>query len=373
MKDESMTDSLKPTREGDFTFAHDEPFLLSGGDILQPVTQHYALYGTLSPARDNVILVCHALSGSACVADWWPELFGADRPFDTERYCILGINVLGSCYGSTGPKSIHPRTDRPYGGDFPVVSILDMVRAQTKVLDHLGIDRLHAVVGGSIGGMQALAWATDYPHRVARCIAIGAAPLSAMGLALSHLQREAIRQDPAWRGGHYSPDEPPARGLAMARALAMCSYKSADLFEDRYGRKPNRSGEAPDRSHEGRFDVGGYLDYQGKIFVNRFDANSYLAVTRAMDTFDLGRTPAEEMAALRRIRARVLMVGISSDWLFPAADVQALNERMIAAGVDVRYAELVSNHGHDAFLADAADLVPILVDTLHTERVPVAR
>ena len=197
-----MNETIEPSREGDFTFAHDEPFALTGGGTLSPVTQHYALYGNLSAKRDNVVLVCHALSGSARVADWWPELFGPDRLFDTERCCVLGINVLGSCYGSTGPKSINSRTGRPHGGDFPVVSILDMVRAQAQVVDHLGIERLHAVIGGSIGGMQALAWATEYPARVSRCLAIGATPLSARGLALSHLQRQAIRQDPAWRGGH---------------------------------------------------------------------------------------------------------------------------------------------------------------------------
>jgi homoserine O-acetyltransferase len=188
-----------------------------------------------------------------------------------------------------------------------------------------------------------------------------------MGLALSHLQRQAIRQDPAWRNGHYPPDDPPTQGLALARALAMCSYKSAELFEERYSRKPNRSGEDPARSHEGRFDVGGYLDHQGRIFLDRFDANSYLVVSRAMDAFELGATPAAEAAALRRIHGRVLLVGISSDWLFPAADVEALAGRMAAVGVEVRYAELQSAHGHDAFLADAADLIPLVGPTLCEE------
>jgi homoserine O-acetyltransferase len=362
-----MVEQLSPTYEGDFTFAVDQPFSLTGGGALEPVTLRYALYGEMSPCRDNVILVCHALSGSARVAEWWPAMFGPERPFDPDRYCILGVNVLGSCYGSTGPRSPHPRTGRPYGGDFPVVSITDMVRSQARLLDHLGVERLHAVVGGSIGGMQALAWAVEYPERTPRCVAIGAAPLNAMGLALSHLQRQAIRQDPAWRGGHYPPDDPPTQGLALARALAMCSYKSAELFEERYSRKPNRSGEDPARSHEGRFDVGGYLDHQGRIFLDRFDANSYLVVSRAMDAFELGATPTAEAAALRRIQGRVLLVGISSDWLFPAADVEALARRIAAAGVEVRYAELQSAHGHDAFLADAADLIPLVGPTLCEE------
>jgi homoserine O-acetyltransferase len=360
-----MSKSLEPTREADFTFAEEEPFRLDGGGELRPVTLRWAMYGTPSPARDNVILVCHALSGSARVFDWWADMFGPDRPFDLGRYCLVCANVLGSCYGSTGPRSINPRTDRPYGSDFPPVSIHDVVRSQAHLLDHLGIDRLHAVVGGSIGGMQALAWATTYPERLARCIAIGAAPLGALALAQSHLQRQAIVNDPAWRGGHYPPDAPPAAGLALARAIAMCTYKSAELFQERYGRRPNsRSKEDPVRSLAGRYDVGGYLDYQGEIFVRRFDANSYLVISKAMDTFEIGGRPGEDAAALRRIRAKVLLVGISSDWLFPAADVRALAERMRAAGVEVRYAELDSSHGHDSFLAEGHLLYPLVTAAL---------
>jgi homoserine O-acetyltransferase len=359
-----MTIKPEPTIEADFTFAGDIPFPLTGGKGLQPVTLHYAVYGHLRPGADNVLLICHALSGSARVADWWPQFFGSGRPFDLDRFCVLGINVLGSCYGSTGPRSINPATGQPYGPDFPVVSIFDTVRAQARLLDHLGIEQLHAVVGGSIGGMQALAWAVEFPERVPRCLAIGAAPLNAMALAMSHLQRQAIRLDPAWRGGHYPLDDPPRGGLAMARGLAMCSYKSGELFQNRYGRKPDRSGEDPHRSHEGRFDVSGYLDYQGRMFNDRFDANSYMVITRAMDTFDLGKTPEEEADTLRRIRARVLMVGIRSDWLFPPEDVRALSGRMREAGVDARYVELDSTHGHDGFLADADDLIPMILPIL---------
>jgi homoserine O-acetyltransferase len=359
-----MTTALAPPREADHTFATDRPFRLAGGGELQPVTLHYAQYGELSPDRDNVVLVCHALSGSARAADWWPELFGPGRPLDPARHCIVCANVLGSCYGSTGPTSLNPRTGAPYAGDFPVVSIGDMVRAQAELLDHLGIERLRCVIGGSIGGQQALAWATLFPGRVERCVAVGAVPLSAMGLALSHLQRQAIRGDPAWRDGRYTPDEPPAAGLALARAIAMCSYKSAALFHERYGRRPNRGGEDPASSPAGRFDVSGYLDYQGQIFVRRFDANSYLVISKAMDLFDLGRDPDEETELLRRIRARVLLVGITSDWLFPPEDVRALAVRMREAGVDVHYAELHSTHGHDAFLADADQLVPLLTGAI---------
>jgi homoserine O-acetyltransferase len=359
-----MTARPEPSYEGDFTFATDAPFLLDGGGSLQPVTLRYALYG--KQEADNVVLVCHALSGSARVGDWWHELFGPGLPFDTSRWCILGINVLGSCYGSTGPRSLNPGTGRPYGGDFPVVSIADIVRAQAVVADHLGIERFHAVLGGSIGGMQALAWAIQFPLRVARCAVIGAAPLGAMGLALTHLQVQAILSDPAWRGGHYHPDEPPRTGLALARALATCSYKSAALFEQRFGRKPNRSGESPHRCLADRFDVGGYLDYQGRSFLERFDAASYLLVTRAMETFELGRTPEEETGALGRIRARMLLVGIGCDWLFPPEDVRRLCERMRSLGVLAEYAEIPTTHGHDGFLADTALVAPLLLRVLES-------
>lgn len=366
-----MSKAIEPSFEGDFTFAHDEPFQLAAGGELQPVTLRYAVYGAMTPQRDNVIWVCHALSGSARVGEWWAELFGPGRAFDLDRHCVICSNVIGSCYGSTGPTSINPATGRAYAGDFPVVGIHDMVRAQARLVDHLGVDRLHAVVGGSIGGMQAVSWAVQYPERLDRLVVVGAAPLSAMGLALSHLQRQAIRNDPLFRGGHYPPDAPPSSGLAQARALAMCTYKSAVLFEERYGRNPDRSGESPALTHEGRFDVAGYLDYQGRAFLRRFDANTYLVISKAQDTWEVGEGMSEA-EALRRIRARVLMVGISSDWLFPASDVQALADRMRAAGVDVRYWEQVSHHGHDAFLADADQLSPMVAEMLHDARAALA-
>jgi homoserine O-acetyltransferase len=364
-----MISILEPTVESDFTFAHDEPFRLMAGGVLQPVTLRYALYGQLNEARDNAILVCHALSGSARVADWWPQLFGAGNLFDTTRYCVIGVNVIGSCYGSTGPFSENPNSPgETYGGDFPLVTISDMVRSQARLLDYLGIEQLHAVVGGSIGGMQALRWAVDFPERVERCIAIGTAPLSAMGLALNHLQRQAILSDPAWRDGRYQLNEQPVAGLALARAIAMCSYKSAELFDERFARRPDRSGEDPHNSLTGRFDIAGYLDYQGTSFTRRFDANSYLLISKAMDNFDLARGYASEAKALRRISARLLLVGISSDWLFPADEVRALAERACAVGVDASYAELVSSHGHDGFLADAELLVPIVREHLEERR-----
>lgn len=348
-----MGERIEPSFEGNTTFARKQPFRLAAGGKLHPVTVHYATYGELNARRDNAVLVCHALSGSARVGDWWPEMLGPGKPFDIERFFVVCTNAIGSCYGSTGPTSTRSRTGVAYGPEFPLVSIEDIVRAQAHVLDRLGIGRLHTVAGGSIGGMQALQWAVDFPDRVGRCIAVGAAPLAPMGLALNHIQREAIRLDPAWRGGRYSDESPPSRGLGLARALAMCSYKSAGLFDERFGRAPNRNGEDPYSSADGRFDVAGYLDYQATSFVGRFDANTYIALSKAMDTFALDRRYGSEFDALARISACVLLIGISSDWLFPSSDVKALAARMKAAGVSTRYEEFVSDHGHDAFLAEA--------------------
>lgn len=357
---------IEPSFEDDFTFAQAEPFSVAGGE-LRPVTLRYALYGALNERRGNVLLVCHALSGSARVADWWPELFGPGRPFDTRRYCVVGVNAIGSCYGSTGPCTNDPLKGSPYGGDFPLVTISDMVRAQARLLDFLGVSRLRAVVGGSIGGMQALQWAVDFPERLERCVAVGAAPLPALGLALNHLQRQAIMNDPLWRGGRYTQEAQPVEGLALARAIAMCSYKSAALFDERFGRDPDRAGEDPHRSMGERFDVAGYLDHQGRTFTRRFDANSYLLLSKAMDTFDLARGYASEDAALRRISSPVHLVGVTSDWLFPPDCVRALAGRMVSAGVDCRYDELATTHGHDGFLADADRLAPLISAALDDE------
>lgn len=347
---------LEPSFEGDVTFA-DQPFQLFSGGLLQPVTLRYAIYGTLNEARDNAILVCHALSGSARAGDWWPQLFltpdNADGVFDRNRDCVLCVNILGSCYGSTGPQSLNPATGKPFGKNFPLVGVRDWVRSQALLLDHLGIESLRAVVGGSIGGMQAMQWAMDFPHRVPRCVAIGAAPLTAMGLALNHLQRQAILNSPT-------------AGLGLAREIAMLSYKSEALFAERNARRPNRNGEDPLLSLAARYDIAGYLDYQGAIFTRRFDADSYLFITKAMDNFHPSVGYESESEALARIQAKTLLVGISSDWLFPAAEVKALSERMRTAGVNVDYAEIVSDHGHDGFLAEPQLLAPLIRRILST-------
>ena len=356
---------LAPTYEGDFVL--DGELALECGCTLAFPTLHYAVYGRLNAARDNAVLVCHALSGSALVGSWWPEVFAPGAVLSLEHDFVICINLLGSCYGSTGPGSVNPETGQPYGPDFPLISIRDNVRAQAKLLDSLGVRRLRLVLGGSIGGMQALEWAIQFPERVERGLVIGVAPLGAMGLALNHLQRQAIQHDPEWCGGRYLPQKPPRRGLSLARQIGMISYKSAPLFEERYGRNPNRSGEDPWQADGqgsgligGRFDIAGYLDHQGNRFIDRFDANAYLAILRTMDTWDPLRGYASPQAAFGRIRARLKFIGISTDWLFPAEDVRRFAESIRAAGADAEYREMISAHGHDAFLAEQAELVSLL-------------
>jgi homoserine O-acetyltransferase len=351
-----------PTQQGDFLLP--AVFPLETGGALHHARLHYVLYGQLNPAKDNLVLVCHALSGSAAVAEWWPAIWNMPSLIDPEHDAILGINILGSCYGSTGPADIDPATGRPYGPNFPLVTIRDTVRAQALLLDSLGVAAIKLAIGASIGAMQTIEWSILFPERVKKAIAIGVAPLGAMGLALNHLQRQTIMLDPDWRDGLYAPDAQPRRGLALARGLAVCSYKSEALFQHRFARKPDRSGEDPFISTTpgkfGRFDAAGYLDHQGERFNRRFDANTYLAITRIMDLFDPVRGHASPTAAYRRIRAEIVLVGISSDWLFAPADIKEMATSMLAAGVRCTYRELISDHGHDAFLAEPELLIGTL-------------
>ncbi|HEY1895082.1 MAG TPA: homoserine O-acetyltransferase [Terracidiphilus sp.] len=355
----------EPTYEGDYVL--DEPLLLDCGRRLAGATLHYAVYGRLNAARDNAVLVCHALSGSALVGSWWPEVFAPGAVLSLEHDFVICINMLGSCYGSTGPGSVDPETGRVYGSDFPLISIGDNVRSQAQLLDSLGIHRLRLVMGGSIGGMQALEWAMLYPGRVERALIIAVAPLSAMGLALNHLQRQAIQSDPEWEGGNYLPQKPPRLGLSLARQIAMISYKSPSLFDERFARNPNRNGEDPWGLADhgggligGRFDIAGYLDLQGLRFIERFDANAYLAILRTMDTWDPLHGHASAREVFGRIQARLSFVGISSDWLFPPESVREFAYSIRAAGVAADYREMTSAHGHDAFLAEQAELVRLL-------------
>ncbi len=357
--------ALEPTYEGDFVL--DQHLMLESGRTLAQTTLHYAVYGRLNATRDNAVLICHALSGSARVGDWWPEIFAPGAVLSLEHDFVVCINLLGSCYGSTGPGSVDPETGLVYGPDFPLVSIRDNVRAQTQLLDSLGIQRLRLVLGGSIGGMQALEWAIHDPARVERAAIIAVAPLSAMGLALNHLQRQAIQNDPDWDSGYYLPQRQPRLGLALARQIGMLSYKSATLFDERFSRNPNRNGENPWSLDNhgggligGRFDIAGYLDHQGERFIQRFDANSYLAILRTMDTWDPVNRHSSAKEAFGRIRARLTFIGISSDWLFPPDSVRNFAGLICSAGVPAEYREMTSSHGHDAFLAEQAELLRLL-------------
>ena len=345
-------------------------FELECGRTLPEASLRYAMYGEPKGDSSNVTLVCHALSGSARVDQWWPELL--DRLFDLERDCIVCFNLLGSCYGSTSAASIDPATGKRYGGNFPQITVRDWVRSEKLALEELGIRHVRCAIGPSIGGMQAIQWAVEFPEWVDRIVAMGATQLSALGLGLNHIQREVVKLDPEWRGGdYYDEGEGPRAGLAQARALAMTTYKSAELFHARHGRKPDRKGEAPWMGWEGRFDISGYLEYQGELFWKRFDANAYLCVTRAMDLFDPQRDWHGH--AWERVRAKVLLFGISSDVLFPEADVRALAQELRATGVDCSYICVESAHGHDSFLAEPEKLDKILkaflagegTDTLH--------
>jgi homoserine O-acetyltransferase len=361
----ARSSALEPTYEGDFVL--DQHLMLESGRTLAQPTLHYAVYGKLNAARDNAVLICHALSGSARVGDWWPEIFAPGAVLSLEHDFVICINLLGSCYGSTGPGSVDPETGLVYGPDFPLVSIRDNVRAQAQLLDSLGIRRLRLILGGSIGGMQALEWAIYDPARVERAAIIAVAPLSAMGLALNHLQRQAIQNDSDWDGGYYLPQRQPRQGLSLARQIGMLSYKSAALFDERFSRNPNRNGENPWSLDNqgggligGRFDIAGYLDHQGDRFIDRFDANSYLAITRTMDTWDPLNGHQSPQETFGRIRARLTFVGISSDWLFPAESVREFAQTIRGAGVAAEYREMNSSHGHDAFLAEQAELVRLL-------------
>lgn len=350
-----MSDRCKPYRLLQGTAHLEAPLELECGVSLPDVSIRYTVYGEPNEAADNVTLICHALSGSSRPDQWWPTLL--DQVFDFERDCVICTNVLGSCYGSTGPTSINPAIGEAYGANFPQVTVRDMVRAQKLALEQLGFSHFSSVIGSSLGGMQALQWAIDYPEAVDRCIAVGCAPLSAMGLALNHLQRQAVAV------GAATNQE--VDGLALARAIGMISYKSAELFTARHGRHPNRIGPEPWCDPTGRFDIGGYLDHQGQVFVDRFDPNSYVTITRTIDLFDPAREYGTAERAYSRIRANVLLVGISSDWLFPAADIKALAETISNAGAKCSYHEIVSDHGHDAFLAEPETLTPAVLTFLN--------
>jgi homoserine O-acetyltransferase len=352
--------------------------------VLPAVTLAYETYGTLAPDRGNAILACHALSGDAHAAGWsddpdapsavdgvgadergirprgglgwWDGMIGPGKAFDTDRYFVICVNVIGSCRGSTGPTSLDPRTGQRYATDFPVVTVGDMVRAQRELLRQLDVPFLLATSGGSLGGMQALEWAVRYPGLVRSCIPIAStARLAPMGMAWGAIGRHAIMSDPAWRDGRYSPDDPPIAGLALARQIGHVTYLSARSLGDKFGR---RLQDRDDYSYTFGVDfaIESYLRYQGESFTRRFDANSYLYLSRALSYFDLAK--AYGNGSLRRalavVQARFLILSFSSDWLYPPSDSAELAGALRANGIDVEEHVIESSYGHDAFLLEEA-------------------
>ncbi len=339
-----------------------KPLPLWRGGALETVTLAYETWGELSLDRDNAILVLHALTGDSHAAGrhgpkdtkggWWDPLIGPGRAFDTDRYFVICSNVIGGCQGSTGPASIDPSTGRPYALSFPQVTIQDMVRAQRALVAALGIEKLACVTGGSIGGQQALEWAIRYPDAVEGALIFGASErIGPQAIGFNAIGRGAIMLDPAWMQGDYEPEQGPDVGLGLARKIAMITYQSQESMWARFGREPVSRPVAPSPFGQ-EFDVESYLEYQGVSLARRFDANSYLYLTRAMDLYDTVEGFESEEEALSRVRARTMHVGISSDWLYLAADVQSTAQKLRALGKESRYCELESIHGHDAFLKE---------------------
>ena len=351
-----------------------EPLLLESGATLAPLTLAYEMYGELNPARSNAILVMHALSGDAHVAGrhaaddrkpgWWDTMVGPGKAFDTERFCVICANVPGGCQGSTGPSSIDPRTGERYNLRFPMVTIADMVNAQVRLLDRLGIERLVAVAGGSMGGMQVLELAVAHPERVRLAIPLATTVRSsAQAIAFSAIGRRAIMSDPRWRGGDYSPDDPPVDGLAIARMVGHMTYLSDERLAWRFDRRL-QNGSALNYTLEREFAVESYLEYQGQSFVERFDANAYLYITKAIDYWDLTRGRKSPVEVFRPAQARFLVASFSSDWLYPPSESETIVDALEAAGRPVEYHALASPLGHDAFLLESALLTPIIEEAL---------
>jgi len=343
-----------------------EPLILEEGGSLPVVRVAYETYGSLSPAADNAVLVCHALSGDSHVArhdeedaaGWWELVVGPGKPIDTDRYFVICPNLLGGCRGTTGPNSINPETGRPHGADFPIITVRDMVNVQKLLVEHLGIRRLRAVAGGSLGGQLALTWATQLPAMVAGTIALATSPrLTSQAMAFDVVGRNAILRDPAYQDGQYYGNGPgPTVGLSIARMLGHITYLSREAMIEKFDAHRLQPRQVQTQ-FETRFSVGSYLAYQGDKFVERFDANSYLALTMAIDLFDLGDSREELRRALSSSQCRWLLLSFSTDWLFPPFQSEKMVNALIAEGKPVSYCSVKSNCGHDAFLL--ADELPI--------------
>ncbi len=355
-----------------FTFAEDEPFVLESGATLRPVTLAYETYGRLNAERSNAILILHALSGSAHAAGrhaaddprpgWWDECIGPGKAFDTNRFFVICSNVLGSCYGSSGPTSPDPGRGVPYGLRFPVVTVGDMVRAQTRLLDHLGIERLLCAAGGSMGGMQVLEWAAHHPQRLRAAIPLATtARHSPMLIAFSEVGRQAIYADPYWNNGeYYGNGKKPDAGLAVARMVGHITYLSDASMQQKFGRRL-QTREQYGYEFQTEFAVESYLKYNGNNFTRRFDANSYLYVTKAMDYFDLSQPTGSLAAAFAAATAvKFLVVSFTSDWLYPSYHSKELVRALHAVGADVTYLDIESTWGHDAFLLEVDTMTRLL-------------
>jgi len=341
------------------TVTFDTPLKLELGDKLPSVTVVYETYGQLNAAKDNAVLIGHAISGDSHVAKhndaddpgWWDIVVGPGKPIDTNRYFVICPNLLGGCRGTTGPGSVNPATGKPYGRDFPTITVGDMVEVQRRLLDHLGIDTLLAVVGGSVGGHQALTWATQFPERVRGVVALAtSARLTSQALAFDVVGRNAIRRNPHYHGGqYYGEKHGPEVGLAIARMIGHITYLSREAMKQKFGTNRLQPRDVA-TEFEKMFSVGSYLGYQGTKFVERFDANSYMVLSTAMDLFDLGDTEAELTARLGRARSRWLIVSFSSDWLFPPDQSRDIVNALIANDAPVSYCDVQTDCGHDAFL-----------------------
>ena len=352
-------------------FGPDKPLRLDAGIELSPFQIAYKTYGALNAQRSNAVMICHALTGDQHVASthpvtgkpgWWETMVGPGRPIDTEHYFVICANVMGACMGTSGPSSINPTTGEPWGLGFPVITIRDMVRAQAMLLDALGIETLFAVAGGSMGGMQVLQWAASYPQRVFAALPLACATRhSAQNIAFHEVGRQAVMADPEWRQGRYLLEGTnPRRGLAVARMGAHITYLSDAALHRKFGRRlQDRSN--PTFSFDADFEVESYLRHQGSSFVERFDANSYLYLTRAMDYFDLAADYGGILAnAFRGVQTRFCVVSFTSDWLFPTSDSRAIVHALNAGGARVSFAEITTDKGHDAFLLDEPELFAIV-------------
>jgi homoserine O-acetyltransferase/O-succinyltransferase len=349
-----------------YTFAHSQDELtLESGEKLGPITLAYETYGKLNAEKSNAILVVHALTGDSHVAGtngWWENLIGPSKGIDTNKYFVICSNVIGGCKGSTGPSSINPKTGKPYGLSFPLIGIGDMVEAQKRLIDHLGVEKLMSVVGGSMGGMQVLQWMVSYPYKIRSAIPIATTlNHTPQQIAFNEVGRQAVMADPDWKNGDYYGHSPPAKGLAVARMIGHITYMSDTSMTEKFGRK-TRADKEPFK-FAADFEVEGYLRYRGDNFVKRFDANSYLYLTKAIDNFNLlnGHNLGN---VFKGLRAKVLVLAFKSDWLYPAYQSQETVKACKLAGVEASYCELNSTYGHDSFLLETEQETQLIGDFL---------